>query len=136
MRIPLVNLVLVLVSGLFLIKGVIKFFKREERQTFFKLFSYLVIWGSIMVFGLFPSSSRSVSQFLGFGDNLNTLIFCGFIVVFMALFKLVNSVEHLEQNFSEIVRREALQKLERMQERQVLPPGEPRSPPDSTKTPD
>jgi len=118
MRLPLVNLVLVLVSALFLVNGAIKFFRREERQTFFKLLSYLAIWGSLMAFGLFPGLSRNISQLLGFGENLNTLIFFGFVVVFSALFKLVNSVERLERNVSEIVRREALEKLERIQERQ------------------
>ncbi len=135
MQLPLINLVLVFVSGFFLITGAIKFFKREERQTFFKLFSYLVIWGSILTFGLFPRSSRSLSQFLGFGENLNTLIFFGFVVVFSALFKLVSSVERLERNISEIVRREALEKLERVQERQALPPRDQQPPPGRASDP-
>jgi hypothetical protein len=129
MQIPLVNLALALVSVLFLVNGTVKFFKREERQTLFKLFSSLAIWGSILTFSLFPHVSRSISHYLGFGDNLNTLIFFGFVVVFSALFKLVGSVERLERNVSEIVRREALEKLERMQEREGLPRREDRSPP-------
>jgi hypothetical protein len=129
MQIPLINLVLALVSLLFLVNGTVKFFKREERQPLFKLLSNLVIWGSILTFGLFPHVSRSISHFLGFGDNLNTLIFFGFVVVFSALFKLVGSVERLERNVSEIVRREALEKLERLQEREGSPRGGNRTPP-------
>lgn len=123
MQLSLVNLALVAVAALFLINGLVRFFKGEERQTFFKLFAYLVIWGSILTFGLFPHVSRSISLFLGFGENLNTLIFLGFVVVFVALFKLVNAVERLERNISEIVRREALEKLERLQERGDAAPG-------------
>lgn len=117
MNIPLVRIVLVTMSALFLVDGLLKFFKREERQTLFKLLSYLAIWGSILVLGLFPDASHAVSQLLGFGENLNTLIFLGFAVVFFAIFKLLNAVERLERNVSEIVRREALEKLENSQER-------------------
>lgn len=131
MQLPLVNLALVAVAALFLVNGLVRFFKGEERQTFFKLFAYLVIWGSILTFGLFPHVSRSISLFLGFGENLNTLIFFGFVVVFVALFKLVNAVERLERNISEIVRREALEKLERLQEQADFGPRGPEAPPDS-----
>ena len=135
MKLPLINLILVIVAGLFLVNGAIKFFKRKERQTLFKLLSYLGVWGSILAFGLFPHLSRSISQFMGFGDNLNTLIFFGFVLVFIALFKLVNSVERLERNISEIVRREALEKLERLQEHQGFQRRDPPSPPDGTTDP-
>jgi hypothetical protein len=121
------NLALVLVASLFMVKGVIRFFKREERQTFFKLASYLVVWGTILTFGLFPHVTRTISQRLGFGENLNTLIFFGFVIVFIALFKLVNAVERLERNISEIVRREALEKLESVQESRTPPPVESKS---------
>lgn len=117
MQIPFIRIVLVSVAVLFLVDGLIKFFKREERQTLFKLLSYLTVWGSMLVMGLFPGASHRISQLLGFGENLNTLIFLGFAIVFFAIFKLLNAVERLERNISEIVRREALEKLESIQER-------------------
>jgi hypothetical protein len=116
MKLSIINLLLVLVASLFMISGAIRYFKREERQTFFKLAAYLVVWGSVLTFGLFPPVTRAISQRLGFGENLNTLIFFGFVVVFVALFKLVTAVERLERSVSEIVRREALEKLERILE--------------------
>ena len=125
MDIPFVRIALVSVSALFLVDGIHKFFKREERQTLFKLLSYLAIWGSILTLGLFPRASHAVSQFLGFGENLNTLIFLGFTVVFFAIFKLLNAVERLERNISEVVRREALEKLESALEGRRASRGEP-----------
>jgi hypothetical protein len=124
MNLPLVRIALVSVSALFLVDGILKFFKREERQTLFKLLSYLAIWGSILMLGLFPDASHAVSQLLGFGENLNSLIFLGFVTVFFAIFKLLNAVERLERNISEIVRREALEKLENGLECQVRPRGD------------
>ena len=135
MQIPLIRIVLVSVAVLFLVDGLVKFFKREERQTLFKLLSYLTVWGSMLVMGLFPGASHRISQLLGFGENLNTLIFLGFAIVFFAIFKLLNAVERLERNISEIVRREALEKLESSQERPAPPrrdagpvPGPPAGP--------
>jgi len=116
MRYSIVHLVLAGVAALFLLGGTVKFFKREERQTFFKLLANFVIWGAILTLALFPDVSHIVSQWLGFGENLNTLIFLGFVVALIALFKLLNATERLERNISEIVRREALEKLERIQD--------------------
>ena len=132
MRLSIFHVVLVAVSVLFLINGAAKFFRREERQTLVKFLAYLAVWGSILTFGLFPGVSRFVSERLGFGENLNTMIFMGFVAVFVVLFKLINTVERLERNISEIVRREALEKLERIRESQAPPrrespfvPGDP-----------
>lgn len=116
MQVPVIRIVLVSVAVLFLVDGLAKFFKREERQTLFKLLSYLTVWGSMLIMGLFPGASHRISQLLGFGENLNTLIFLGFAIVFFAIFKLLNAVERLERNISEIVRREALEKLESARE--------------------
>jgi len=125
MQIPIVRIAVVAVSALFLLDGIIKFFKREERQTLFKFLSYLAIWGSILTLGLFPEASHLISQLLGFGDNLNTLIFFGFAVAFFAIFKLLNAVERLERNISEVVRREALEPLEDQLERRGAPRPKP-----------
>lgn len=117
MHYSIVHLILAGVAALFLFDGAVKFFKGEQRQTLFKVLANFVVWGSILMLALFPGVSHVVSQRLGFGENLNTLIFLGFVVVLIALFKLLNATERLERNISEIVRREALEKLERLQER-------------------
>jgi hypothetical protein len=129
MHLPIVRIALVTVSALFLVNGIVKFFKREERQTLVKLLSYVAIWGSILTLALFPGASHRISQLLGFGDNLNTLIFFGFAVVFFAIFKLLNAVERLERNISEVVRREALEPLEIELERRAAPPASVPPPP-------
>jgi hypothetical protein len=133
LQLSIARLALVAVSALFLVNGVIRFFRREERQTLFKLLSYLAIWGSILTLSLFPNVGHAVSQRLGFGENLNTLIFFGFVVAFVAIFKLVHAVERLERNISEVVRREALEKLERIREREA-PPRRGAGPPPGSST--
>jgi len=95
----------------FIVSGSLRFFGGAYRQTLFRFLLGSVLWAAVLVFSLFPPASHVVSQWFGFGENLNTLIFIGFVLVFIALFKLVGAVERLEQSITEIVRKEALRGL-------------------------
>jgi len=95
----------------FLLNSLAKFFRGEKSQTIFKLLSAIVIWGSILTFSLVPSLTHSLSKNLGLGENLNTLIFIGFVAIFALIFKILSIIERIEKNISEIVRKEALRSL-------------------------
>jgi len=105
------QIILALVAFLFIWNGIAKFIRHERSQTIFKLGVSTLIWGSVLAFALFPRVSFTVSKAIGLGENLNTLIFIGFVVVFIILFKLLSVIERLERNLSEMVRKEALEKL-------------------------
>jgi len=107
------RIVMATVSVGFLLNSWLKFSKGEKGQTFFKLITNNVIWISVIVFSLFPQATHDFSQKLGFGESLNTFIFIGFVLVFAILFKIINILERTERNISEIVRKEALSKLEK-----------------------
>ncbi len=111
MSITILQLFLAGIAFSFWLNAVFKFFRQEQGQTSFKLFANSVIWLSIGLFSLFPSQVHLLSQKIGLGENLNTLIFIGFVVVFMIIFKIINILERTERNISEIVRKEALSKL-------------------------
>ena len=100
------------VSILFLGNGLWKFVKREKGQTFFKVLYTGIIWGGIIFLILFPDFPRNLSTKLGLGESLNVLIFIGFVLVFMAIFKLLNSIEKVEQTISSLVRKQALEDLD------------------------
>ena len=99
------------IALIYIAAGTVRFFSGVYRQTFIRFLISLVLWSAVLVFSLFPDVSHFVSLRLGFGDNLYTLIFIGFVLVFVALFKLLAAVERLEQSITGIVRKEALSRL-------------------------
>jgi hypothetical protein len=113
MEISIYQIILGLVALAFVINGTLKFLKRAQGQTIFKLLVTWAVWGAIFSLAIFPKVSHSISQKAGLGQNLNTLIFIGFVAIFAIIFKLLNIIERVERNISEIVRKEALSKIER-----------------------
>lgn len=109
--ISILQMLLAVASAAFLFSGAVKFFQREKSQTFFKFLASTLVWGVILSFSLFPQFSHTLNSKLGFGENLNTLIFIGFILVFAILFKIINIIEKIERSISEIVRKESLEKI-------------------------
>jgi hypothetical protein len=113
LEISIYRIILGLISVIFLWNGISKFIHKENYQSVFKVLSTIIIWGSIFTLSFFPMISRTISHTLGLGENLNTLIFIGFVITFMAIFKLINITEKLERNISEIVRKDALEKIKK-----------------------
>jgi hypothetical protein len=110
---PVLKIILAFVAASFLLNSIIKFAKKEKSQTLFKLGASIVIWGGISMFALFPEITHQLSESLGMGENLNTLIFLGFVVIFMIVYKFIHTIEKIEKNISEIVRKEALRDLDK-----------------------
>ena len=111
LTISLYHILLAIVAVVFIANALMKFFRQESGQTLFKLFLTLFVWGAILIFSLLPSLVRTLSEYFGLGSNLNTLIFTGFVFVFIAIFKLLGAIERLERQISELVRKEALRSL-------------------------
>ncbi len=113
----IVQIILVLISIGFLFSGLWKFVKRERSQTFFKASYTALIWGGIIFLIIFPDFPQEFSRRFGLGESLNVLIFFGFVMVFMAIFRLLGSIERLEQSISELAREQALEKLRKIKEK-------------------
>lgn len=111
--VSLFQLAMAAISFGFLANAWFKFLRREQRQTVFKLLANNLVWLGILLFSLFPQATHVLSEKLGFGDSLNTFIFIGFVLVFMILFKIINMIERVERNISEIVRNETLSPLKK-----------------------
>jgi hypothetical protein len=108
MKIQVYQVVILGISSVMLFQGVKEYFKRETGQTVLKLMVRLIVWGGMAVIAVYPNSTIIAAKYLGVVDNINAAILTGFLLVFLIIFKLLSAIEKIEQNISELTRREAL----------------------------
>ena len=102
--ISIIRWILIGLALFFIADRFLRFVKKETGQTFYKLFSTLLIWGAVLIISIFPDFAYFISSKLGMGKSLNTLIFFGFVVVFMILFGILAAIEKIEKEITKIVR--------------------------------
>ena len=95
-----------------LFQGGKEFFKRETGQTFLKFAVRVIVWGGMGLIAIYPNSTVYFAKLIGIEGNINAVILTGFLLVFLLIFKLLSAIEKLEQNLSELTRREALSHLD------------------------
>jgi len=91
-----------------LFQGIKEFLKRESGQTVLKLLVRVVVWGGMGLVAVYPNFTYYLSRLVGIEDNITAVIVTGFLFVFLIIFKLLSAIEKLEQNVSELTRRESL----------------------------
>lgn len=111
MSFHLYQILVALVSAFMLFEGAKNFLRGKKNQTFLKLFVRLVVWGGMAAVALFPGVTFTLAKIIGIEGNINAVILTGFILVFLIIFKLLSAIERLEQNLSELVRKESLKEL-------------------------
>ena len=112
MKISLYQIIILGISIVMLFLGTKEFVKRETGQTLLKFIVRLIVWGGMGVLAVYPNATEIVARILGFKENINAVIILGFLLVFMLIFKLLSAIEKVEQNISELTRREALSHIE------------------------
>jgi len=108
------QLVLAVVALLFIGDRLVRAYRHEQGQSLFKTVTIIVVWCVVLVISLFPTGALFISEKLGMGSNLNTLIFSGFIFVFVVLFRILGIIERNEQQITEIVRKVALKDVKKI----------------------
>lgn len=110
--------------------GIKEFVKRESGQTILKLLVRVVVWGGMAIIAVYPDISYKFSKIVGIEDNITAVIVTGFLFVFLIIFKLLSAIEKLEQNVSELTRRDSLreahERIETMRQ-EMLAEGKPES---------
>ncbi|WP_417917051.1 DUF2304 family protein [Candidatus Electronema sp. JC] len=104
----LYQFVIVAISSVMLYLGVKEFANREAGQTLLKLAVRLTVWGGMALIAIYPDFTLFIARVLGVVDNFNAVVMMGFLLVFMLIFKLLSAIEKIEQNVSELTRKEAL----------------------------
>ncbi|CAK8711650.1 MAG: DUF2304 domain-containing protein [Candidatus Electrothrix sp. AW2] len=108
MKIHLYQVIVVAISSVMLYLGIKEFVNRETGQTLLKLFVRLAVWGGMALIAIYPDFTLVIARIMGVVDNFNAVVLMGFLMVFLMLFKLLSAIEKIEQNVSEITRKEAL----------------------------
>ncbi len=91
-----------------LFQGAKEYLKRETGQTFLKFAVRLIVWGGMGLVAVYPNSTMFFAKMIGIEGNINAVILTGFLLVFLLIFKLLSAIEKIEQNISELTRKEAL----------------------------
>lgn len=105
------QLVIILVSAVMIFQGVNNYLKGKSGQTIYKVLLRVIVWGGMAVIAIFPDTLSLLAKTLGIIDNMNAVILTGFLLVFLMIFKLLSAIERLEQNISELTRKESLKDL-------------------------
>ena len=108
MKVHLYQVVVVGIASVMLFQGIKEFVKREAGQTVIKLTVRILVWGGMALVAVYPNFTWFLSKIIGIEDNINAVMLTGFLFVFLIIFKLISAIEKLEQNISEITRKEAL----------------------------
>lgn len=111
MKIHLYQIVMVSISSVMLFLGTKEYLKREAGQTFLKLAVRIIVWGGMAFVAVFPNSTITIARLIGIEDNMNAVMLTGFLLVFLLIFKLLSAIEKIEQNVSELTRKDALSHL-------------------------
>ena len=108
MNIHLYQIIVIGISAVMLVTGLKDFANREMGQTWLKLSVRLIVWGGMIVVSAYPEATSFFARVIGIGDNINAVIMTGFLMVFLLIFKLLSAIEKIEQNVSELTRKETL----------------------------
>ena len=111
MEISLYQIIVFAVSSVMLFTGVKDFVKREMGQTFFKLSVRILVWGGMALVAAYPEFTRILAKIIGIEGNINAVILTGFLLIFLLIFKLLSAIEKIEQNISELTRKDTLRHL-------------------------
>jgi len=113
MKFHLYQMIVSLISIWMIYQGLRNFIRGKSGQTILKLSVRIVIWGGMLLIALFPNVTIALANIVGLQGNINAVIMTGFILIFLIIFKLFSAIERLEQNISELTRKEALKEIGR-----------------------
>lgn len=101
------QIILATIATWLLCRTIIRFSKEKRLRFFFNL----VVYTGILVLSISPNVAHIVSKKMGLGENLNTLIFTGFIVLFAILMKIIQTTEQLKREITTLVQKNAVEKF-------------------------
>jgi len=111
MRIHIYQIIVTVISAFMIFQGIQNFIRRKSGQTFLKLGVRFFVWAGMALIAIFPKFTNLLAQIVGLEGNINAVILSGFLLTFLMIFKLLSAIERIEQQISEVTRKEALKEI-------------------------
>lgn len=111
MKFHIYQVVVSIISAVMIYQGVARYIKGKTGQTFLKVLVRIAVWGGMTLIAIFPQATNVLAEIIGLKGNINAVILSGFLLIFLMIFKLLSAIERLEQQISEVTRKEALKDI-------------------------
>lgn len=85
---------------------------RKNEVSIGEFLFWCIIWISIVVVVFIPGVTDYFAKFIGFKRGLDAIVSLSIIALFYSIYRLYAKIENTEKEITEIVRREALRKLD------------------------
>lgn len=111
MQIHIYQIIVVAISVFMIFSGTKNYIRGKSGQTLLKLAVRIFVWGGMAVIAIFPQATNILAELVGLKGNINAVILSGFLLIFLMIFKLLSAIERLEQNISELARKDSLKEI-------------------------
>lgn len=108
MSLHLYQIIVSTISVIMIYSGIKNFITKKTGQTFYKLSVRIFVWGGMALIALFPQFTNIFAHMIGLEGNINAVILTGFLLIFLMIFKLLSAIERLEQQMTEVIRKDAI----------------------------
>lgn len=100
-----------LIGAFYILRIVIQF--RANKRSVTSLLVWLVFWVTIIILAIIPNPvSFKIANLLGFKSNINAVIFVALGWLFLLIFYLSSTIDRLERQMTELIRKLAIQEPE------------------------
>jgi len=113
MKFHVYQVIVVAISAFMIFQGSKNFIRGRSGQTILKLAVRIFVWGGMSMIAIFPRFTNVIADMVGLKGNINAVILSGFLLIFLMIFKLLSAIERLEQQISEVTRKEALKEIKK-----------------------
>jgi hypothetical protein len=106
-------LIQIVLVGMLLIATVMTWKRsREQAISYREAILWTLLWSMASVAVILPQTTTILARVFGVGRGVDVILYASVVMLFIALFRLHVSVERLERKLTDLVRMEALKKVE------------------------
>ena len=113
LQINFMLLIQIVLVGMLLIATVMTWKRsREQAISYREAILWTLLWSMASVAVILPQTTTILARVFGVGRGVDVILSASVVMLFIALFRLHVSVERLERKLTDLVRMEALKKVE------------------------